>query len=497
MPTVRAAAPDRVLAAVTRRALAERGFDFTDPPAVPPAAREAGPGGDAGGDALPDLRALAWSSVDDAASRDLDQIEVAEPLPAGATRLHVGIADVDARVARDSAVDAYAGRNATSVYAGAEMFAMLPEALSTGDTSLLGDRDRVAVVITFDVGADGRVTGGDVARARVRNHAKLAYEEVGPWLDGGAAAPGLAAALAGVPGLAEQLRLQDAAAGRLRAARRAAGALDLDTGEARTVARDGRVVALVAERRDRARDLIEALMVAANGVVAGWLAARGRTGVGRVLRAPARWDRLVALAAAHGDQLPAGPDAPALAAFLGRRRAAEPDGYAELSLAVVKLLGAGEYAAQPAGAFDPLADGHFALGAARYAHATAPNRRYADLVTQRLVKAALAGRPAPYADGELAAVARHCTERESAARAVERQARKSAAAVLLAPRVGEAFAAVVTGVKAAGTYARLLDPPAEGRVVEGEAGLDVGDRVRVRLRAADPERGFLDFAVLG
>jgi len=209
VPTVRAAAPDRVLAAVTRRALAERGFDFTDPPAVPPAAREAGPGGDAGGDALPDLRALAWSSVDDAASRDLDQIEVAEPLPAGATRLHVGIADVDARVARDSAVDAYAGRNATSVYAGAEMFAMLPEALSTGDTSLLGDRDRVAVVITFDVGADGRVTGGDVARARVRNHAKLAYEEVGPWLDGGAAAPGLAAALAGVPGLAEQLRLSE------------------------------------------------------------------------------------------------------------------------------------------------------------------------------------------------------------------------------------------------------------------------------------------------
>ncbi len=499
-PDTLAGADVAALTPFVERALADRGFDFGAPPPV---------GAAASPDALGDLRGLAWSSVDNPESRDLDQVEVAEPLAGGATRLLIGVADVDAAAPLGSPADRYARRNATSVYAGAAVYAMLPPALSEGATSLLEGEDRAAVVVALEVDAAGAVRAAEVRRALVRNRAKLAYGEVAAWLDGGAPAPALAAALAREPGLAEQLRLQDAAAGRLRAARRAAGALDFDTQEARAVRRGGGV-RLEVVARDRARDLVEAFMVAANVAVAEWLAARGRSAVARVVREPERWGRVAALAARFGAALPGAPDGRALAAFLAGRRAADPAGYAELSLAVVKLLGAGAYAlGLPDGAAAPggegaggaaeggAAVGHFGLGAPRYAHATAPNRRYADLVTQRLVKAALAGGPPPYADAELAAVARHCTERESAARAVERQARKSAAALLLAPRAGAVFDAVVTGTKATGTYARLLDPPAEGRVVRGEAGLDVGDRVRVRLLAADPALGHLDLAAEG
>ena len=472
---------------MVRRALAERGFDFDAPPAV-----DAAGGPDEG---LPDLCALPWSSIDNDESRDLDQLEVAEQLPNGVTRVRVAIADVDARAPRGSPADVYAARNATSVYAGTEVFGMLPEALSAGATSLLEGEARAAVVVAFDVAADGAVGAAAVSRARVRNHAKLAYDETGRWLAGGASSARLTEALARVPALAGQLRLQDAAAVRLKAARRAAGALEFETVEARPVARDGRVVALATVARDRARDLIEAFMVAANVGVAEWLNARGRSGIRRVVRAPERWARIVALAAGYGDVLPAEPDPRTLSVFLMRRRAADPLRFPDLSLAVVKLLGPGEYALDRPG-HDPadVAGGHFGLAADDYAHATAPNRRYADLVTQRLVKAALAGAPAPYTDDELAELARHCTEREDAARAVERTARKAAAAVLLGPRVGELFDAVVTGAKPKGTFVRLLVPPAEGRVVRGEAGLDVGDRVRVRLVGVDAARGFLDFA---
>lgn len=471
---------------MVRRALADRGFAFDAPPPVD----VAGAGAPAA-DGLPDLRALPWSSVDNDESLDLDQLEVAEELPNGVTRVRVAIADVDALVPRGSPADMYAARNATSVYAGAAVFGMLPEALSAGATSLLEGEERAAVVVAFDVAADGAVGPAAVSRALVRNFAKLAYNETGRWLAGGAASERLTAALARVPALAGQLRLQDAAAVRLKAARRAAGALEFETVEARPVAKDGRVVALETVARDRARDLIEAFMVAANIGIAEWLNARGRSGIRRVVRAPERWPRIVALAAQYGEALPAEPDPRALSAFLVRRRAADALRFPDLSLAVVKLLGPGEYALDRPG-HDP--GGHFGLAADDYAHATAPNRRYADLVTQRLVKAALAGAPAPYTDDELADVARHCTEREDAARAVERTARKAAAAVLLGPRVGEVFDAVVTGAKPKGTFVRLLAPPAEGRVVRGEAGMDVGDRVRVRLVGVDAGQGFLDFA---
>jgi exoribonuclease-2 len=400
---------------VVRRALAERGFDFAAPPPVD----AAGPAADG----LPDLRALPWSSIDNDESRDLDQLEFAEALQGGVTRVRVAVADVDARAPRGSAADAYAARNATSVYAGVEVFSMLPDALSAGATSLLEGGDRAAVVVAFEVASDGTAGPAEVARALVRNHAKLAYDETGRWLAGGPASARLTAALARVPALEGQLRLQDAAAVRLKAARRAAGALEFETPEARPVARDGRVVGLATVARDRARDLIEAFMVAANVGIAGWLNARGRSGIRRVVRAPERWARIAALAAAGGGEaLPAEPDSRALGAFLARRRAADPLRFPDLSLAVVKLLGPGEYALDRPG-HDP--GGHFGLAADDYAHATAPNRRYADLVTQRLVKAALAGAPAPYTDDELAEVARRCTEREDAARAVERTARRA------------------------------------------------------------------------
>jgi exoribonuclease-2 len=376
------------------------------------------------------------------------------------------------------------------VYAGAEVFAMLPKVLSEGATSLLEGVDRAAVVVTYDVAADGRVGAVELSRALVHNHAKLAYDETGTWLEGGPASPRLAAALARVPALEAQLRLQDAAAARLRSARQTAGALELETPEARPVTRDGRVVGLATVARNRARDLIETFMVAANSGIAAWLNERGRSGIRRVVRAPERWARLAALAVPFGVTLPAEPDAPALAAFLRARRAADPAGYPELSFAVVKLLGPGVYALDRPGR-DP--GGHFGLAAADYAHATAPNRRYADLVTQRLVKAALADAPPPYDDATLESLAAHCSARENAARAVERTGRKAAAAVLLGAHIGDTFTAVVTGAKPKGTFVRLLDPPAEGRVVAGQEGMDVGDRVRVRLTAVDVEQGFLDF----
>ncbi len=439
-----------------------------------------------------DLRALLWSSIDNVESRDLDQLEWAERVDDDAIRLRIAIADVDAIVPGASALDADAARRATSVYAGPFVFPMLPDAISAGATSLLPDADRLAVVVELLVTADGVVARHDAFRARVRNRAKLAYERVGAWLEGGA----LPEEIAQVDGLRAQLEIQAEAARRLKAERQRAGALEFETIEARAVTRDGAVVDLAIVHKSRARELIEDFMIAANIAIARILEARGSSGIRRVVREPERWHRIVAIAHEYGDALPDAPDSRSLAAFLARRRAADPDGFPDLSTSIVKLLGPGEYALmRPAGTrpgHDP--GGHFGLAAQDYTHATAPNRRYADLVTQRLVKASLAGAPAPYDDDALARIAAHCTEREDAARAVERVVRKTAAAALLAPRIGETFDAVVTGAAAKGTFVRLLHPPAEGRVVEGAAGMDVGERVRVRLSSVDAERGFIDFA---
>ena len=438
-----------------------------------------------------DLRALLWSSIDNTESLDLDQIEVAEQLPDGAIRVLVGIADVDTLVPKGGPVDQHAEGNATSVYTGVKVFPMLPDRLSTNLTSLAMGGDRIAVVVETVVQPDGDVARYDVYRAQVRNQGKLAYDDTGDWLEntkGGTVQP--PAVVAKTPGLAAQLRLQHEAARRLKAERERNGALDLDTIEATPVARDGRVVDLKLTRKNAARDLIEDFMIASNVAIAKWLEAKGRSGIRRVVREPERWSRIVDLASQYGEKLPAEPDSLSLAQFLAKRRAADPLRFPDLSLAIVKLMGPGAYALDLPGK-DP--GGHFGLAAHDYTHATAPNRRYADLVTQRLVKAALDGAPPPYSDAELGELAQHCTEREDAARKVERTMRKIGAALMLADQIGEQYDAIVTGRSEKGTFVRLLHPPAEGRVIRGDHGMDVGDRVRVKLVGTNAEKGWIDF----
>lgn len=480
------------LRAAARQAMAEAGFAPEAPQeARREAAERAEPSeAELGRNGTRDLRALLWSSVDNDTSRDLDQVEVAESLPAGGDiRLRVAIADVDAFVPGGSATDRHAAFNTTSVYTGVKTFPMLPERLSTDLTSLLEGEDRLALVVDLVVEPDGTVSSSALYRALVRNHAKLIYEAVGPWLEGKASLP---PEIACVPGLEDQLRLQDAATERFVRLRRERGALEFETVEASPVTVNGAVVALTVTDKNRARLLIENFMVAVNGAVAAFLVERGVPAIQRVVRTPKRWPRIVEIAAVLGERLPPVPDARALAAFLARRKAADPAHFPDLSLSVVKLLGAGEYTVVRSRAE---AEGHFGLAVQGYTHSTAPNRRYVDLITQRLLKAAIVGGKPPYTDSELEAIAVHCTERASAANKVERRLRKMAAAVLLGERVGDVFEAIVTGASEKGTYVRLLAPPAEGRVVHGAAaGMDVGDRVRVRLVATDPERGFIDFA---
>ena len=436
---------------------------------------------------LRDLTAWPWCSIDNDDTRDIDQLTVSEDLGPSGTRVLVAVADVEAAVPRDSPMDVHARHNTTSVYTAAQIFPMLPERLSTGLTSLVEGEDRLAVVAAFVVDGQGRVEEADLFPARVRNQARLVYEGVAAWLEGGAAPPPVAAS----PELARQLRRQDDAARRLRALRHERGALQLETIEARPVLRDGRVVELRPQEKDRARQLVEDFMIAANEATARFLQERGVPSLRRVVRSPERWDRLQALAASKGFALPAQPDAAALAEFLRRCRAADPLRFPDLSLAVVKLLGSGEYVVHEPGTE---ATGHFGLAVRDYTHSTAPNRRYPDLVTQRLVKALLAKARPPYAQAELETLAGHCTRQEDAANRVERQVRKAASAMLLAGRLGEGFDALVTGASTKATWVRTLHPPVEGRVVAGEQGLDVGDAVRVRLVRADPARGEIDFA---
>ncbi|MCG2593909.1 RNB domain-containing ribonuclease [Ramlibacter sp. XY19] len=450
------------------------------------AASRTGPATDA---AIRDLRHLPWFSIDNDDTQDLDQLSVAEDLPAGAARLMVAVADVDAMVRPGGPVDDHAATNTTSVYTAAGVFPMLPEILSTDLTSLHEGRERLAVVVDMQVQADGTVSASEIYRAAVLNRAKLTYDGVSAWLDGAAPLPPQAAS---VPQLEQQLRLHDALAGRLRQWRFQRGALDLKTVSPRPVFdAAGLLVDLRADEKNRAKDLIADLMIATNAAAARFLAHHGFPSLRRFLQAPRRWERIVALAATHGAQLPATPDAVALDAFLRARRAADPDGYADLSLAVVKLLGAGEYGAAPPEA--TALPGHFGLAVNDYAHSTAPNRRFPDLVTQRLLKAALAGAAPPYDAAALAEIARHCTLQEDNANKVERQVLKAAAAFLLHGRIGERWQAIVTGAAAKGTFVRIHAPLVEGRVVRGFEGLDVGDAVGVRLVAVDPEQGYIDF----
>jgi exoribonuclease-2 len=474
---------------IAHRVMIERGLepDFSGP-ALAEAQQIPGP---APADAtVRDLRSLLWCSIDNDDSRDLDQLTVAEARPDGVVRAYVAIADVDALVRPGSALDAHARRNTTSVYTAAAIFSMLPEKLSTDLTSLGPGADRLSVAVELTFARDGSLQQAVHFRALVRNQAKLAYNGVAAWLDGGP----MPAALAAVPGLEANLRLQDELAQKLRQRRHRQGALDLETIQPKPVFTGSTLTDLAVDAPNRAKAIIEDLMIAANGATARYLAGQHRSSLRRIVRTPKHWDLIIALAATQGATLPEAPDARALAAFLVAARQRDPTRFPDLSLSVVKLLGAGEYVLERPGGDS---GGHFGLAVRDYAHSTAPNRRFPDVITQRLLKAALAGRPAPYGDAELDALARHCTEAEDAAKKVERSVAKSAAALLLRGRTGERFDALVTGASAKGVWVRLLQPPVEGRLVQGGEGLGVGAPVRVELMVADVERGHIDFRRAG
>jgi exoribonuclease-2 len=434
-----------------------------------------------------DLRTLLWCSIDNDDSRDLDQLSVAAALPAGDVKVMVAVADVDAAVGKGSPVDRHAALNTTSVYTPGVIFPMLPERLSTDLTSLNDHQDRLAVVVELVVSPDGQAKASDVYGAVVNNKAKLAYNAVGAWLAGEGPLPPAAAA---VPGIDEQLRMQDRVAQALDGVRVQHGALGFETIEVENVFDGDTLREVRSEKPNRAKSLIANLMIAANGVVARFLDRKGFPSLRRVVKSPERWDRIRVLAEGLGDELPADADSIALAAFLDRRKKADPETFPDLSTSIIRLLGRGEYVVDPPGAEPP---GHFGLAVRDYSHSTAPNRRFPDLVAQRLVKAALAGHQAPYSLGELDQIATQCTRQEDAANKVERQVRKSAAAMVVQSRVGETFDSIVTGASNKGTFVRVTNPPIEGKLMGSHPGVDVGDRLRVRLSGVNIDRGFIDF----
>lgn len=476
----------RVLEHIARTAMLDRGLlpDFS-----PDAEREVQQmrGAARAEGSVRDLRSLLWCSIDNDDSRDLDQLSVAEPLASGIVRLRVAVADVDALVRGGSALDRHAAHNTTSVYTAARIFPMLPARLSTDLTSLGQGVERIALIIEMQIDAQGQLLESDLYRASVVNRAKLAYNGVSDWLSGSPPP----AALAAVPGLDAQLRLQDQAAAALRGRRHAHGALTLETLQTHALFDGEALRDLVPDRKGRAQELIEDLMIAANGAVARFLQQRGFASLRRVLRTPKRWDRIVQIAAELGESLPELPDAGALNALLMRRRQVAPESFADLSLAVIKSLGSGEYLADLPG---ERVAGHFGLAVSDYTHSTAPNRRFPDLISERLLKAAIAREPPPYSDEQLQALAAHCTLQQDNAAKVERRVSKSAAALLLAGRVGQSFPAVVTGAAPKGTWVRIDSPCVEGRLIAGYEGADLGQRLHVRLVHVDVERGFIDFA---
>jgi exoribonuclease-2 len=438
-----------------------------------------------------DLTGLLWASIDNDDSRDLDQLTVAEARPDQSVKILVAIADVDGLVPKDSALDVHAQHNTTSVYTAGGMFSMLPEKLSTDLTSLGEGQDRLAIIVEMVIAEDGAVLSSTLFRALIHNHAKLAYHSVAAWFAGEAPAPERFSA---VSGLDVQLRLQNQVAQRLKARRHEQGALSLETIEPRAVFEGEALTALRVEQKNRAKELIEEFMIAANQATVSYLKEKNIPSFRRTLRSPERWQRIREVAARWDEQLPSEADAHALEEFLVKRQHADPLTFPDLSLTIVKLIGRGEYVVDQSkgGSAE-----HFGLAVQGYTHSTAPNRRFPDLITQRLIKAALAGAPTPYKPEELTYLAERCTEKEVDAEKVERRLRKSAAALLLESRVGQRLDAIVTGASDKGTWVRLLEPPVEGRLMTNKRGLDVGDKLRVELISTDVERGYIDFVRVG
>ncbi len=479
--------PSVDLQAMARQVMLAAGFEPNFPPDTQKqlADIKARPPQLAPSDKIRDLRHLLWSSIDNDTSKDLDQIEVAERQPNGDIKVMVGIADVDAFVPKDTPIDQHAARETTSVYTGVAIFPMLPNDLSTGASSLLPDVDRPAVVTEFTVNAGGAIASSSVYRALVRNQAQLTYNAVGAWLEGTAAPPPKVAASAD---LQAQLKLQDQVAQALKKLRFANGALNIDTNEVTAVMLSSQVIDVVKQQKNRATELIEDFMIAANGVVARLL--EKVSSLRRIVKTPEHWDGIVRIAAAQGITLPTTPDSKALNDFLVKRKAADPDHFADLSLAIIKLIGPGEYVLERPG--DP-EQGHFGLAVQDYTHSTAPNRRFADVVTQRLIKALLDGKPGPYNDNDLAAIATNCTQKGDAARKVEREMSKRMSAVAMSHRIGETFDAIITGVTPKGTFLRVMQPHIEGLLTQGAQALHVGDKIKAKLTRTDVQKGFIDF----
>jgi exoribonuclease-2 len=476
------------LAAAARRSMIEHGFEPEYPPAIAQQLAQLRQHPPAINSSARDLRGLLWSSIDNDTSRDLDQIEYVEGVPGGGYKVLIGIADVDLFVPKGSPIDVHALRETTTVYTGVQIFSMLPEELSTGTTSLLEGNDCAAVVVEFTVDAQANISNTNISLARVVNKAQLAYPSVGAWLAGTGPAP---AKVAASKDLQQQLKWQSEIAQRLGDARSNHGALNLETIETHAVPLTGGELDIQAQEKNLATRLIEDFMIAANGVVARALDAKHFSSIRRIVKTPKRWDRIAELARQLGTQLPAEPDSKPLHDFLCEQQKKDPDHFPDLSLSVIKLLGPGEYVLEKPG--QP-SEGHFGLAVQDYTHSTAPNRRYADLVSQRLLKAMILGQKSPYSDDELASIAAQCTKMEDAERKVSREMEKRIAAVAMSNRIGQSFDAIVTGVNEHGSFVRTLKPPVDGMLVRGKEGLDVGDRLRVTLVRTDPTHGFIDFA---
>ncbi|MFZ9642581.1 MAG: RNB domain-containing ribonuclease [Candidatus Methylopumilus sp.] len=434
-----------------------------------------------------DLVDLLWCSLDNDDSMDLDQLTSSQVLKNGLVKIFVAVADVDALVKKDSALDEHAKINTASIYTSARIFPMLPEKLSTNLTSLNQDEDRLAVVTEMVINKDGSIHQSHVYRAKVRNKAKLAYDAVSDWIEKKGPAP---EALSRVKGMQEQLIIQDKTAQILRRRRHEQGCLELEIFQPKAIFDGEQVVAVQQQVQNRGRQLIEEFMIATNECTAKFLAAQGHASLRRVVRSPESWLRIVELAKKYNEQLPSQPNSKALATFLAKRHKADPLRFPDLSLVVVKLMGSGEYVVEQPNA-EPI--GHFGLAVQDYTHSTAPNRRYPDLITLRMIKGALQNTPPPYSNEDLKTLAEHCSQQEDAARKVERRVRKSEAALLLSSHLNQTFDAVVTGSSSSATWVRILDMPIEGLLEEGEPNLDVGRKLRVRLVSVNVEKGFIDF----